>query len=86
MDATAFEDMVKADDPLVYDPMDAEVPSRNYTERQLFHRCRLRLWANSITFMAVEEMLQTCDFISLHMLLTEETRYIINSNRLQIQN
>ena len=38
---------------------------------------------NQITFATVDEMLRTCDFLSLHMPLTEETRNIINAASLK---
>ena len=38
---------------------------------------------NQITFVPVEEMLRVCDFISLHMPLTSETRHLIHAQSLK---
>jgi len=47
------------------------------------YRDEAYLTENNITFMTVQEMLKTCDFISLHMPLTDDTRYIINAESLK---
>ncbi|MCL2399135.1 MAG: phosphoglycerate dehydrogenase [Defluviitaleaceae bacterium] len=41
---------------------------------------------NNISFMTVDEMIRTCDFISLHMPLTDDTRNLINSESLKLAN
>jgi len=38
---------------------------------------------NGITFATIDEMLKECDFISLHMPLTEDTKHIINKENLK---
>jgi len=38
---------------------------------------------NGITFANIDEMLKECDFISLHMPLTEDTKHIINKENLK---
>ena len=38
---------------------------------------------NNICFSTLEEMLRECDFISLHMPLTKETRHLINRENLK---
>ncbi|CAM3689250.1 phosphoglycerate dehydrogenase [Erysipelothrix urinaevulpis] len=38
---------------------------------------------NNIKFTAVDEMLKECDFITLHIPLTDETKHIINENNLK---
>jgi len=42
--------------------------------------------ANNITFANVDQMLEQCDFLSLHMPLTEETKFLINAKNLQKAN
>jgi len=39
--------------------------------------------SNDITFATIDEMLKECDFISLHMPLTDETKHIINKENLK---
>ena len=47
------------------------------------YRDEAYLKENGITFATVEEMLCKCDFISLHMPLTDKTRNIINAKSLK---
>jgi len=38
---------------------------------------------SNVTFATIDEMLKECDFISLHMPLTEDTKHIINKENLK---
>jgi len=41
---------------------------------------------NDISFATVDEMIKECDFLSLHMPLSEETKYLINAKNLKTAN
>ena len=44
------------------------------------------LKSNNIQFLSLDEMLKECDFISLHMPLTKENKYIISASNLKTAN